>query len=235
MRIFTGIFVAIGLMISVPALADSDVSESLLNKVSLQLNSEQWVATKTALVTIGISASVPDAGLDKVQDTALKKLEQLSNKGDWHIVYFNRTLDQSGLENIQMRAEARLPAAALPNLRDKSKEISKPGETFTLENVQFTPSEQELRDANIVLRNQIYQQAKEELDRVNKMYPDQKYYMHDINFINNVVASPMPQISMMAINKSAGSSPLAVGDKMILNATVVFAAMPDPALMKMIR
>ncbi len=237
MRIFTSILAAASLAVTIPVWADSDSSDSLLNRVSLQLSSEQWVATKTALVTIGISASVPDAGLEKVQDNALEKLTKLSDKGEWHIVSFNRYLDQSGLENVQMRAQARLPAAALPNLRDRSKTLSKPGEAFTLDNIQFTPSEQELRDANILLRNNIYQQAKEELDRINKIYPDQKYYIHDVNFLSNVTLATMPQVGIMAMNKSAGSNnanSLAVGDKMYLNATIVFATMPDQALIKMI-
>src|ERR1700722_16290344 len=140
-------------------------SSFILNKVTTRFSAEQYVATRTALVTVGISAGVNDTGLQTIQDEVLKKLNDLSNKGEWHIISFDRSLDQSGLEKVVMQGQARLPSSALSNLRDKAKSMSKPGETFTLDNVEFTPSEQELRDANTTLRGQIYQQAKDEIDR----------------------------------------------------------------------
>lgn len=224
--------------VSTNAVADVYGPTDFLNKISLRLSAEQWVTSKTALVTIAINAGVNDAALEKIQENVLKKLNELSDKGEWHIISFDRSLDQSGLENIQMRAQARLPSMALPGLREKAKSISKPGETFSLEGIQFTPSEAEIREANIVLRNNIYQQAKEELDRVNKMYPDQKYYMHYIDFNLGYAPMPMPQNTMMRMATTpaqASSDNLAVGDKMLVSATVVFATAPDISLMKMIR
>jgi hypothetical protein len=236
MRFLAGVFALTALLIAAPSWADTDGVGALLNKVTFKLNAEQWVASKTALVTIGINAGVSDAALEKIQDDVLKKLNQLTNKGEWHITSFDRNLDQSGLENIRMEAQARLPSSALPNLRDKSKAMSKPGETYTLDSIQFTPSEDELRDVNTALRGNIYQQAKEELDRVNKAYPDQKYYMHDINFLSNFMPIAQAQNGMMAMamKSGGGSGSLAVGDKLVISATVVFAAMPDQGLTKTI-
>lgn len=213
--------------------------DPLLNKVTLQLNAEQWVTTKTALVTTGINASVSDIGLDKVQAQVLDKLNKLSNKGEWHIVSFERSQDKSGLERVQIAAQARIPNNELAGLRDKAKAISKPGETYTIDNVQFTPSEDEIREANNALRNNIYNQAKAELDRLNKNYPDQKYYLHDVNFIN--VAAPYPvanALYMKAANEvsaPAGASPLAVGNKLNVSATIVLAANPNADLAKLLQ
>lgn len=203
----------------------------LLNKVTARFSAEQYVATKTALVTIGINAGVNDAGLQSIQDDILKKLNDLSNKGEWHIISFDRSLDQSGLEKVQMQGQARLPTSALPNLRDKAKAMSKPGETFTLDNVEFTPSEQELRDANTALRGDIYQQAKDEIDRLNKVYPDQKFYVHDVSFINVMMPMPMamPMNAMVKMASNDNGNNLAVGNKLVLNATIVLAAIPDQA------
>lgn len=203
----------------------------ILNKVTTRFSAEQYVATKTALVTVGISAGVNDTGLQTIQDEVLKKLNDLSNKGEWHIISFDRSLDPSGLEKVQMQGQARLPSSALSNLRDKAKAMSKPGETFTLDNVEFTPSAQELRDANTALRGDIYQQAKDEVDRLNKIYSDEKYYVYDVNFINNFIAPmAMPMNAMVRMGNMAPESNgnnLAVGGKLTLNATVVLAAIPD--------
>jgi hypothetical protein len=219
----------------VPAFADPDF-ESLLNKVTLQLTSEQWVATKTALVTVGINASVSDKDLGKIQMSMLEKLNQLADKADWHIVSFDRTQDQSGLEKVQASAQVRLPESALSGIRDKAKTLSKPGETFTLDNVQFIPSDEELRVANAALRNSIYQQAKAEIDQLNKDYPEQKYYLHQISFMGGVMMRPMPQ-NVMMMNKTggdAGNANFAVGDKLRISAQVVLAAAPNPDVTKVV-
>ena len=226
--------VLVSFFIALPAWADINV-EPLLNKVSLQLNAEQWVATKTALVTVGINVSVSDNDLGKIQSNMMDKLNQLAGKGEWHIISFDRSQDQSGLERIQASAQARLAESALAGLRDKAKAISKPGETFTLDNVQFTPSEDELRDANNALRNRIYAQAKTELDQLNKQFPDQKYYLHQINFLGDIVPTPMPQNKVMFAGiGSANSSNFAVGDKLRITATVVLAGAPNQDVVKVV-
>jgi hypothetical protein len=240
MQIIRHLFIVLTLLVFSPvwAYGNDDGAEGLLNRVSIRLSAEQYVPSKTALVSIGVNAGVNDAALQNIQDDILKKLADLSSKGEWHITAFNRTLDQSGLEKVQITAQARLPTSALPTLRDKAKSMSKPGETYTLDNVEFTPSEDELRDANTALRSQVYQQAKDEVDRINKLYTDQKFYMHSINFVNGVmpiqVPRPMAMMAMRSGNGQDGENNLAVGDKLILNAVVVLASMPDPGLIKMI-
>ncbi|MHB1948235.1 MAG: hypothetical protein ACYCQI_08985 [Gammaproteobacteria bacterium] len=212
----------------------ADISlDPLLNKVTLQLNAEQWVATKSALVNVNINASVNDTTIEKVHSQVLDKLNRIA-KGDWHILSYDRSQDKSGLESIQMIAQARLLETDLGGLRDKAKAISKPGETYTIDVVQFTPSEDEVRDANNALRANIYDQAKAELARLNKAYPEQKYSVHDINFVTEAMPAPMMQ-SMMVKNgdNRAARAPLAVGDKLHVYATVVLATSPDSTFAKL--
>lgn len=231
MRIFY--LTLLSLFIMQPVLADTSF-EPLLNQVTLQLNAEQWVTTKTALVTVGVNASVADGGVEKIQADVLAKLNQISNKSEWHLTSFNRSQDQSGLERLQITAETRLPSAELSGLRAKAKAISKPGETFSLDNIEFTPSADELRDANINLRNDIYQQAKIELANLAKYYPDQKFYLHNVNFLG-LVAYPQPQNAMlMKVAASPAKSNLSVGDKLQLSATVVLAAAPNLDVSKIV-
>lgn len=233
-----GIFLTIlSLFITIPAWADVSY-EPLLNTITLQLNAEQWVTTKTALVTVGVNASVSGNALEKTQSQVLSKLNQISNKGEWHIVAFNRSLDQSGLERVQISAQARLLSSDLSGLRDKAKAISIPGETYTLDNVDFTPSADEFRDANNNLRNDIYQQAKTEIANLNKIYPDQKYYLHSANFIGNAIPVPMAENAMYMRVGAVASAPvktnLAVGNKLNVSASVVIASAPNPDVAKIV-
>ena len=160
--------------------------EPLLNQVTLQLKAEQWLTTQTALVNVNINAAVSDQNIANLQNEVLNKLKQLIASPDWHIISFDRQQDQSGLESIQIAAQVRVAQASLASLRDKAKAISKPGETFTIDNVQFVPSEDEIRQANNNLRNNIYQQVKTEIDTINNIYPDQKFYVHNIDFLFNM-------------------------------------------------
>jgi hypothetical protein len=230
------LLLVVSILFSFPVWADVNL-EPLLNKVILQLQAEQWVTTKTALLTVGVNAAVTDQGIDKVQTDVMQKLNQLSNKGEWHIVSFDRQQDKSGLESIQISAQARLPQSELSNLRDKAKAISKPGETFTIDNVQFTPSDDELRQAAISLRNTIYQQAKAEIDALNKVYTDQKYYLHQIDFTLPPPIMPMAENTMAMARVSGGMSrsapPLLIGNKQALQASVILAAMPDQVAQKL--
>src|SRR5690348_946110 len=102
----------LSLLISLPVWADVNL-EPLLNKVSLQLKAQQWVTTKTDLVNIAINAAVNDQNIERMQNEVMQKLAQFSNKGEWHIVSLNRQQDQSGLESIQIMAQARLPQTDL--------------------------------------------------------------------------------------------------------------------------
>ena len=216
-----------GLIFMLPAWASVDVG-SLLNKVTLQFQSEAWITTKTALVSISVNAAVPDQSIGNIQMDIIDKLKKLSDKSEWHIVNFSRQLDQSGLDKIQISAQARLPQTELAGLRDKTKNMSKPGETFTIADIQFIPSEEEIRQANILLRNNIYIQAKAEIDALNKTYPDQKYYLYNIDFISQLT-NPAPMVNTMMLQKAgaaASFTPTAVGDKTVLQATVIIASMP---------
>lgn len=148
-----------GMMIFTTAWADDDLSQ-LLNKISFPLRVEKWVTTKTANVFVAVNSAVSDAGIEKVQGQVLNQLMQLSAQGEWHIVSYTRQQDKSGLESIQIMAEARLPQTELGGLRDKAKSMSKPGNTYTIENVAFTPSDDEITQAQVMMRGMIYQQAR---------------------------------------------------------------------------
>lgn len=223
----------IGLLFSISTWADLDLGP-LLNKVTLPLQAEQWLTTKSALVNVSVNASVTDQGIENLQSAVIAKLNQIA-KGEWHVLSFTRQQDQSGLESIQIIAQARLAQFDLGGLRDKAKSLTKPGEKFNVDSVQFTPSEDEIRQANTILRNNLYQQAKAEIDTLNKTYPDQKYYLYSIDFLNTAPPAPVPmQSSAMYMEKTSRpvAPPMSVGNKLQLQATVIIAALPDVVLQK---
>jgi hypothetical protein len=209
-------------IISTNIYADDNNAVPALNTVTLQLKSEQWLVTKTALVTIVVNAALSDQGIDKIQTEVMQKLSQVA-KTDWHVVSFNRQQDKTGLEGVTIRAQARVMQSDMSGLRNAAKSISKPGETFSVDNVEFTPTEDETRNANSALRNDIYQQAKRELDVLNNIYPAQKYYLHQIDFTQTPIVMPMAA----AMYTKSAAAPLSVGNKAELQATVVLAAMPE--------
>lgn len=203
--------------------AQDDSDRAALNKVTLQLKAEQWLVTKTAQVTVVVDAALSDQGIEKIQNEVMQKLSQVA-KADWHIVSYSRQQDKTGLEGVTIRAQARVAQTDLSGIRNGAKTISKPGETFSIDNVEFTPTEDESRTANAALRNDIYQQAKREIDVLNTVYPLQKYYLHQINFIQTPIIMPMAANISMA---RAGAAPLSVGNKAELQATVILASTPD--------
>jgi hypothetical protein len=215
--------------ISLNALAENSF-EPLLNTIDLEFSAEQWVTTQSALVTVGVNATVSGGGLEKAQSNIMTKLAQISNKGEWHITVFNRSLNQSGLEQVQISAQARIPSSDLSGLRDRAKAVTKPGETYTLDNIEFTPSETELRDATTNLRSLIYQQAKNELASLTKFYPDQHYFIHRIDFTSKSIPQPMNAMYM----KSSGSNNISVGNKLVLTATAILAAAPNLEVSKIV-
>jgi hypothetical protein len=203
---------------------------TLMNKVTIQLQAEQWVTTKTVLLTVVANSTVTDQDIGQVQSGILEKLKRISDQGQWHVVSFNRQQDQSGLENIRILAQVRLPQTDLAGLRNKAKAMSKPGETFAIDNVQFVPSEDETREAMSALRTNLYLQAKTEIDNLNKLYPDQKYYLYNIDFSQGAVAPMAMAASTAYMEKSqvnrVAAAPIDVGNKVYLQANVIIASMP---------
>lgn len=223
-------FCLLGLAFTCSAWASVDLS-TMLNKVTFTLNADKWVTTQTANVMVSVNAAVNDGGIEKIQEHVLSKLAEISSTANWHIVSYNRQQDKSGLESIQIAAEGRLAQSELNNLRNKAKSLSKPGETYMIENVLFTPSDEEMQQAKTALRAMIYQQAKMEVDTLNKMYPEQKYYIYNIDF-NGQPNMPVAMEAMAYRSAGGAVQPMNVGNKLHINAVVVAASAPDGLIKK---
>lgn len=199
------------------------------NRVIYQVSAEHWVKSDDAMVTVGVVAAVKDADIAKVRQGLLAKLKQI-NDADWHITRFDRNVDQSGLERINITAKARIKEEKLSKLRGQAKKISQAGETYRINNIDFRPSlaaQQAVKDA---LRAEIYKKVNAEIGRLNSAYPKQNFTVYRLNFL------PMSSYYQRGGNRSnkmmtmamaqpaLESAPLSVSQKVLMSALVVLAS-----------
>lgn len=207
--------------------------QPVLNQITLTMTSEQWVSTQNADVFVSVDATLDQNQLASAHADILDKLNKLA-KTDWHIIQFNRTQNSSGLEQLYVVAQARLPETALSKIRDDSKALTHPGETFTVQNIAFNPSTAELEAVRSQLRSDLYNKIQSELDTINKVYTNQKYVVHEIDFSES--GAPQPPVPMMKMTMMAGAAneaapaaaPLTVANKLVMTANVTLAEIVKP-------
>ena len=176
--IFSGIFVFLLIMTS-----SFTYAASSLNRIDYQLQLEHWVVTNTAQVSISVNATANNHNLAQTQAQILTKLNGLIKKTTWNITDMSQSEDRSGLEKIHLSATTRLPNADIMNLRARIKSISKAGEQFQLQAINFQPGLIDIEKTRNLLRQQIYRQVKAEVARLNRIYPRAHYFVHQINFM----------------------------------------------------
>ena len=201
-----------------------------LNTIVYPLHVEQWATSQTAKVTIQFDGALTTKGSADIQSTIYQKLAQLSNSGKWYVTNVNQTKDSSDLQRITIQAEARLATSDLAGLQDKVKGLSKPGATFTVADIDFSPSMKDIQQVKTDLRSQMYQMAKEELIKFNQMYPDQKFVLHKIEIVESMPPVMMGggsnnmMLAKMDGNSAPAPTPMMVNRKVQLDGRVEFAS-----------
>jgi hypothetical protein len=222
-----GLFLLL-LLLWFPLQTFADVVKPVLDRVLYQASAEAWVNTQTAEVVLSVNASLNEEKLAQAHNDMLEKFNKIA-KAEWHITQFNRLPNESGLEQLQVMAEARLPETALADLREQAKKVSRPGETFKVESITFVPTLAEIESVRKQLRSQIYLQVQQELAELNKTYPTQKYVVHTIDFLENMTPRAQFKGAMMAAGENMSVTPgpllpVTVANKMTINAKVVLAS-----------
>lgn len=216
----------LAVIISMPGISLAKHGHGLKpDKIMYRLTEEQWVKTQQAQVRIGISASLNQAGLAQARKSLLANLNRIAT-ADWHITRFDRMQDSSGLERLTVVAQARLPEAQLVNLRRQAKVVSKPGEAYTIESIDFTPSLAEINTARAQLRERLYRQVNAEIARLNSMYPQKHFSVHRINFTPYRMAhsrATTKQAMLLSVMPEVGSA-MNVSSKVQITALVVLAS-----------
>jgi len=201
----------------------------LLDRVIYNVQVEQWASTDTAKVIVRVNATLNADQLAKAHDNIMTNLKKIADQTEWHITSYNRRKSQSGLEQLNVIAQARLAKNQLPPLRRKAKAVSKSGETYRIQDIRFTPSLAEIEKVRNALREKVYNQVKGEIAALNRVYPEQHYYLHNVNFLGPQV---MPQqkfrtAAMMSAADVGSASGLQVSQKIVVQAKVVVASMPE--------
>lgn len=216
------------LLIPAQIYAEGIPQENLLDKVVFQTEAKLWVQTETALLRVNINATLTNADLVKVRADLMSHLNQIA-KGEWHLTQFDRSQDSSGLEKLFVHAELRLPQSSLTNVYSKAKAVSKPGSSYTIEGIDFTPGLEEVSAIRAKIRENLYQKINDELARLNKIYPEQHYSLNHVYITESDAQTPLRPLSsqkmkteMMAALSTTPN--LAVSNELILSAVVELAS-----------
>ena len=200
-----------------------------LNRVHYQTSAEQWVTTTTALVTVGVDASLNQKGMDTLQQQVNESLSTLAKSVTWQMTDYERTQDASGLETIHIEEQARLNTNQLTTLRSNTDSLSKPGIKYSIVNIQFTPSLADMQAAQDTLRNVLYTKIKQEVDLLNKTY-DQNFYVHNVIFIQGNAPAPVPMgqnggnYKMLVAVAQAPQPAATMSQRLVMTADVILAS-----------
>ena len=219
----------LALSIASPAMAEEAAKPD--DQVSFDLSAEDWVVTKTAHVTLNAEAAVSAANAGGMRADMTKAVNDAA-KGDWRLTAFNRTQDSTGLERWSVTFDARLPETDLNGLNDAVKKTSKAGMQITVGDIDFSPTLDEMETARAGLRAHILKEAQDQLAALNAAMPGRSYRVSDVSFDNTGVPvfHPTPRRMMMATAMAVPAAEEAPApdhaQKIVLNAHVVFAALP---------
>lgn len=203
------------------------------DQVVLPLAAETWATAAAPRVRVGIDAVLQDAGaVAGAHGRIRKSLQALDGQADWHITRFERSQDAAGLERLRVEAEARVPEARLGNVRDRAKSVSQPGMQVRVDDIDFTPTLAEWQAAEAQARARIYAQVNDELVRLRSAFPEQRWHVHRIDFLNT--ARPLPAAQDKMLTRAApameAAMPVMVNDLVTVNAVATLAAPEAPSV-----
>ncbi len=199
-----------------------------LDEVSFSLTGKKWVKTTSAKVSVTIYATLTNKGLVKMRQDIMNNLNKIA-KGDWHIIQFSRSQDNSGLEKLYVVATARVSQSLLSNVNVNAKRVTVPGVRYRVSNIDFSPSLKEVEQVRKKVRALIYRKANREVEILNKVYPSQHYTIYSLTF----GAQPRPrrfqQTNRLYKQKAAvmmaeAPAAIAVSNEIRMNAYVTVAS-----------
>lgn len=200
----------------------------VLDKIMFQTSAREWVSTQSALLNVSIDATLTNADLVKARADIMANLNTIT-KGEWHLLSFDRSQDSSGLERVNVMAQARVNQSVLTDIYQNAKSVSKPGAQYTISGIDFKPSLDEVQRVQAEVRKKLYQQVNDELERINKAYPKQSYSVSTITFVDG--DNPQPPVAYQAkvmntlmVQGAAAPAPLSVSNEIVLTALVEAAS-----------
>lgn len=213
--------------ISSLALAQESPPQLVLDKISFQVASRQWVSTQTALLQVSVNVTLNHADLVKARADIMDSLAKIA-QGEWHLLEFDRSQDSSGLEKLTVVAQARVDQAKLTDVYRNAKTVSMPGAKYDVSAIEFKPSLEETQAVRSKIRETLYQQVNDELARMNKAYPGQHYSVSHLAFVEGEIPQQPKAYQAKELNAMvlAGSSApaLTVSNELLMTAFVEAAS-----------
>jgi len=192
-----------------------------LNDVTYQLSAQQWVKTNRARIDVSVNATTSGQNITKLRQSILSNLQKIV-AGEWHITHFNRSKTSSGLESVNVQAQIRVPNHSLTDLHQRAKAVSKAGQTYQIQSVNFNPNLADMETAKNQLREKIYKQVRKELKDLNAEYSGQKYFVHQIRFSG---MRAVPEAMILRRMPTPDASNLTVSQKITMTATVTLSSL----------
>lgn len=198
------------------------------NTINYQLASQTWVKATSAKVTVSVNASLNAKQLATFQDSVMEKLNGLSQsdkKKNWRITSFTQNRSQSGLENVVLTADKRLPAKELASISNKVSALSHSGVNYKVSNIDFSPSFEQVQKSKQQLRQKMLQTVLKQLDQTNGLFKGEAYHLKSMNFNSQYYGGPVHPVPMasFAVNSVARKAPtpsLNVSQKIKMTANV---------------
>ncbi|MEM1243540.1 MAG: hypothetical protein AAGG80_01830 [Pseudomonadota bacterium] len=204
-----------------------DQNQQNINYVVYPLTLEQWVSTDQARVVVIVNATVNDKTLATIRQQILQNLKKIIPSSSWRITNFVRSQTPAGLEQLRVTAETRVGNDQLAGLRTKTAAISRAGQKYSISAIEFSPSLAQIEQVKTQLRKQAYQRVKTEIALLQQIFPQQKYFLHQVLFQGTAIA-PLPRPMVMTQVAARQPQKLNVSDKVILHVKVVLATlMPE--------
>jgi hypothetical protein len=197
-----------------------------LDKIQFELSSKQWVSTQKAIVSVNVNATLANADLVKARAEIMTRLNKIV-KGDWQLVAFERSQDNSGLEKLQVRAQVRVDQSLLTDIYQQAKSVSLPGAQYGISGVEFKPGLEERQEVKAKIREQLYQQINDEIARINIRFPKQNYSVYRVIFVEGdqpVQPRAYHAKSLNMAEMAASAAPLSVSNELVLTAHVKAAS-----------
>jgi len=217
------------LALTVPTFA---ADASCMSQVSMHFTTEAWVNSKTSLVNIGLSASVPANQVDALTETIKTKLATISKEKNWRLINLTRNESDSGLMTITGQAVARLNNDAINTVQAQLKTLNKPGEKYTIDNIDYQPDLQTINQVKTELRANLYQQMLSGQKELNTALPTthSPFQLYKVNFNDASLPAPVAYVASNVRVKQRNHSPqqTSLSGKMQMSADVTYAApIPD--------
>jgi hypothetical protein len=199
------------------------------DEIVLELSAEEWVETETATVIVAVDLAITAGNFGAARAEVERDLRKISDKAKWRLTRFNKLRDEAGYERWRVFAEARLLGSVLSSLGPTISGASRPGRSFRVQAIDYTPTLAEREAALASLRARLYARAGGEIQSINKAFKGRGFRIGTIDFTSQaMIGRPMMDSArgarMMASQVKQAAPATAVAEKLTVNARVILAA-----------